>query len=228
MNPPKDPARWHVCERHDAALDLVLELVVRRLSAVHEPRTVVLAGGSTPLPLYQRLAPTLPNASLLAFVPSDERCAAPGDPERNDAVLWRTFLRRLPVPPLAFVALPGELGPEAGAAAAEPLIAGLPPLELALLGVGEDGHTASLFPDNPALRAAGAVAGVRGAPKPPPERLTLTCTYLSSARTVIFLATGESKRAALAAWRDGVSLPAAMVRGCEETFLIADRAAAGS
>src|SRR5204863_1510505 len=101
------------------------------------------------------------------------------------------------IAPLAVYRMPGELGPEAGAEMYEPLVLAHP-LDLVLLGIGPDGHTASLFPDDPALRAGGHVVGVRGAPKPPPERISLTLHTLWEARRVVIIAAGADKRDAYA------------------------------
>jgi 6-phosphogluconolactonase len=70
-------------------------------------------------------------------------------------------------------------------------------LDVALLGLGPDGHTASLFPRHPALDATGVAVGVRGSPKPPPERVSLTLNKLNSARAIILLTSGKEKRDAL-------------------------------
>src|SRR5207249_10386351 len=118
--------------------------------------------------------------------------------------------------------MPGELGPEEGAAAYEDVVRRVETLDLLLLGMGPDGHTASLFPGNPALEAGGLVVGVHDSPKPPPERISLTLAALRSARRVLILATGEDKaEAALRASRTEV--PSGMI---EHAVWMLDRAAA--
>ncbi|HEX2647406.1 MAG TPA: 6-phosphogluconolactonase, partial [Candidatus Dormibacteraeota bacterium] len=97
------------------------------------------------------------------------------------------------------------------------------PLDVVVLGVGEDGHTASLFPGHPVLKAHGLVVGVRDSPKPPPERITLTLGVLRTARRVIILATGAGKAEAVAMAKRG-QVPSGMIAGAR--WLI-DRAAAG-
>jgi 6-phosphogluconolactonase len=103
-------------------------------------------------------------------------------------------------------------------------------LDIALLGIGEDGHTASLFPHNPALEARGVAAvAVHDAPKPPPERVSLSLEVLRSARSVILLASGAAKAAALARALAGpdAAVPASLLVG-ERLSVIADTAALAS
>ena len=96
------------------------------------------------------------------------------------------------------------------------------PLDLVLLGVGEDGHCASLFPGNPALGAPGWAVAVHGAPKPPPDRVSLTLGCLRNARRVIFVATGAAKANAVRRAMAG-EVPAGMIPGAE---WVVDREAA--
>jgi 6-phosphogluconolactonase len=119
--------------------------------------------------------------------------------------------------------IPAELGPDEGALAYDPIVAWLQPLDLVLLGAGPDGHTASLFPGHPALGAEGWAVGVAGAPKPPPERVSLTLRALRSARRVVFLVTGQDKAEAVTQARRGL-VPSGMIEGAE---WLLDAAAAG-
>jgi 6-phosphogluconolactonase len=89
------------------------------------------------------------------------------------------------------------------------------PLDLVLLGMGEDGHTASLFPGNPATENVSAVVAVFDAPKLPPERVSLGMTTLNAARVKMFLVAGAGKRDALQRIARGAALPAAQVLGAE-------------
>ena len=107
-----------------------------------------------------------------------------------------------------------ELGVREAAASYAAALSGLGDFDLVLLGLGEDGHTASLFPGNDwgtTAESADALP-VFDAPKPPPERVTLSAARLSRARKVLFLVSGESKRKALADWRSGCAIPAAAIR----------------
>lgn len=107
----------------------------------------------------------------------------------------------------------GELGAEEGAARYESVVAA-GPLDLVLLGLGPDGHTASLFPRNAVLAAGGVVAPVHSAPKPPPDRITLTLGALRAARRVVILAGGSDKRDAVRRALAG-EVPSGMVPNAE-------------
>ena len=100
-------------------------------------------------------------------------------------------------------------------------------LDLALQGLGPDGHTASLFPGNPAVAATGVCVAVHDAPKPPPDRITLTVPVLRAARSIVFLATGAEKAQAVLGLVAGPDpkIPSSLLTG-ERTEVIVDRAAA--
>jgi 6-phosphogluconolactonase len=174
----------------DALADAVAELVGAEIRAAPSLR-LALAGGTTPLRAYERLAGMdLPWGRVSVFF-GDERCVPPDHSESNYRAAREALLDR--VAPLTVCRMPGELGPDAGAELYEPLVLAHP-LDLVLLGIGPDGHTASLFPGHPALTASGHVVGVRGAPKPPPERISLTLHALREARKVVIVASGADKR----------------------------------
>jgi len=107
-------------------------------------------------------------------------------------------------------AIPAEAGASEAARQYANVLAGLDRFDLVLLGLGEDGHTASLFPGQPLGRDEGGpeVLAVSAAPKPPPQRVTLSARRLSRSRAVLFLVTGTTKRSAVAAWRAGADIPA--------------------
>jgi 6-phosphogluconolactonase len=107
----------------------------------------------------------------------------------------------------------------------------VPTFDLVVLGMGPDGHVASLFPGHPAVYEEGAVVGVRGAPKPPPERVTLTLSSINVARQVWLVVTGEDKAKAVRMALSGagpVQIPAAGVAGRSQTLWLLDRAAASA
>ena len=184
-------------------------------------RTLVLAGGTTPARCYELLADMEVDWARVTVLFGDERCVQPDHPDSNYRMARETLLDK--VAPATVHRMPAELGPDEGAAAYESTIKALVPLDVVVLGIGEDGHTASLFPGHPLLKAKGLVAGIRDSPKPPPERVTLTLPAIQGARQVIILATGAGKAKAVAlAKRQQV--PSGMIAGAR--WLI-DRAAAG-
>ena len=184
-------------------------------------RTLVLAGGTTPRRCYELLAEREVDWGRVAVLFGDERCVPPDDPESNYRMAREALLDR--TAPATVYRMPGELGPDEGAEAYRRVVATETPLDVVVLGVGEDGHTASLFPGHPVLRAHGLVVGVRDSPKPPSERITLTLGVLRAARRVNILATGAGKAEAVALAKRG-QVPSGMIAGAR--WLI-DRAAAG-
>jgi 6-phosphogluconolactonase len=193
---------------------------------------LALAGGETPRGCYERLArapygESLPWASVF-FYWSDERQVPLDDPASNYAMAKAALLNHVPIPPEQVFPLVGDPTPALRRVPAD--AAGRPRFDVIHLGLGDDGHTASLFPGSPALQEAQAlVAVVHDAPKPPPERLTLTLPVINAARAVLFMVQGASKREALArARRRDPAVPASHVLPVDgELRFIVDRAAMG-
>lgn len=186
---------------------------------------ICLAGGSTPAAAYRLLAQrSETDWSAWHIYYGDERCVPPDDEARNSLAAERAWLGQVPVPHEQIHAIPAERGAEAGAAAYEPVVEAALPFDLVLLGIGEDGHTASLFPGRPVPEDR-LVMSVGAAPKPPPERVSLTPAALSDCRALLVLATGTGKSDALARWRDGEALPIALVAEGAPTLVLLDRAA---
>jgi 6-phosphogluconolactonase len=183
--------------------------------------TLVLAGGTTPRRCYEILAGMALEWGRVTVLFGDERCVPPNDPESNYRMAREALLDS--VAPFTVHRMPAELGAEEGAAAYDRLIARLGLLDLVLLGVGPDGHTASLFPGHAGLQARGWAVAVHDAPKPPPDRVSLTLGTLQTAHRVLVLATGADKADAVEKSKRG-EVPAGMIPHAE--WLI-DRAAAG-
>jgi 6-phosphogluconolactonase len=184
-------------------------------------RTLVLAGGTTPERCYELLAEMEVEWGKVTILFGDERCVPPDHPDSNYRIAREKLLDK--VSPATVHRMPAELGPDEGAKEYAKTIANLVPLDLVILGVGEDGHTASLFPNHPILKATGLVAGIKNSPKPPSERVTLTLETIQAAKQVIVLATGKGKADAVALAKRG-EVPSGMIAGAQ--WLI-DRAAAG-
>ena len=173
----------------------------------------------------------------------DERFEPAGDPERNETGARSALLDHLSVDPARVHTMPGPDGPdgddpeaaaaryaELAAAAARPEDHGsVPAFDVLMLGIGPEGHVASMFPGMPAVYDNRPVVAVRGSPKPPPTRISLTFRAIQAAREVWILASGEEKAEAVALALSGVSqdkLPAAGARGSERTLFLLDEAAA--
>ena len=184
-------------------------------------RSLVLAGGTTPQRCYELLSQMDVEWGRVTILFGDERCVRPDHPDSNYRMARETLLDR--VSPATVHRMPAELGPDEGAGLYAHIVASVAPLDVVTLGVGEDGHTASLFPGHEALKATALVVGIRNSPKPPPQRVTMTLPALQRARHVIILATGAGKADAVAKARRG-EVPSGMIAGAR--WLI-DRAAAG-
>ncbi|EGV16561.1 6-phosphogluconolactonase [Thiocapsa marina 5811] len=186
----------------------------------------VLAGGRTPLAAYERLVHGSEDWARWHLFLGDERCLPPEDPDRNSRAIALALTERVAIPPDNLHWIPAELGAESAADRYDTLIADRIPFDLILLGMGEDGHTASLFPGH-AISTDVRAAPVHEAPKPPPDRVTLTPLALAAAPERLILVTGAGKREALAAWRRGADLPVARVAALGRTDVLMDPDAAG-
>lgn len=187
---------------------------------------ILLAGGTTPLAVYRLLALEMMHWAGWEVYFGDERCLPPQDPERNSRAAHEALLSAVPIPGTQVFPVPAELGAEDAAAAYALTIARAVPFDLVLLGMGEDGHTASLFPGQ-AVDDTRLVVPVHDAPKPPPERVSLTVPALSSCRRMLVMVTGAGKRDALRAWRAGADLPIARAARQGRARVLVDRAALG-
>ena len=176
---------------------------------------VALAGGETPRRCYQKLRTLAIDWTRVQVYFGDERCLPDGAAQRNDRMAFDTLLKHVAIPPASIHAIPAELGAREAATRYAAVLAGIEFLDLVLLGMGEDGHTASLFPDNPATDSAAPVVPVFDAPKPPAERVSLGMNTLNAARHKIFLVAGAGKREALKQIASGKTLPAARVATAE-------------
>ena len=176
---------------------------------------LVLAGGETPRRCYEKLRDLAIDWAHVQLYLGDERCLPSGDAQRNDTMIRTALLEHIVIPPGNLHFIPSELGAKAAAAAYTTVLEQVATLDMVLLGMGEDGHTASLFPDNPASESAAIAVPVFNSPKPPPERVSLGMDTLSNARHKLFLVAGAGKRNALEQMSRGVLLPAARVENAE-------------
>lgn len=209
--------RWHVFPSAEAVRNNAVEVICRAADeaiARHGIFRLVLAGGTTPQAIYGALADVSAQWAKWQIWFGDERCLPPEHPERNSRMARLTWLDRVAIPAAQINAIPAELGAKAGATAYAEALRDIPEFDLVLLGLGEDGHVASLFPGQAwgADADAPAALAVFDAPKPPPERISLSARRLAWARRVLFVVTGATKRDAVARWRAGEALPAGAVR----------------
>lgn len=177
------------------AAEYAARRIAELIHAAKEARArahVALAGGSTPRDAYERLGPLVGDWEGVHLWFGDERCVGPDDEDAN----VRMVRESLHAPRATEHRIPGELGPDDAAARYSQEL-GDTVLDVALLGLGPDGHTASLFPGNPALDARGVAVAVRDAPKPPPDRVSLTLDKLNGSRAILLLTAGAQKRDAL-------------------------------
>lgn len=221
-----------------ALVNYAANLFVQMAIAAPERFSVALSGGSTPRALYERLAANemaerIPWEKVHLFW-GDERCVPPDHPESNYGLTAAALLSRIPLPAENVHRIRGELPPAEAASLYEAELRAFfgetPAFDLVFLGMGEDGHTASLFPGSPALAESvrWAVEVEHTAPPPPlVSRVTLTFQVLNAARRVVFLVTGAAKAGMFAQVWHGASFPAAQIRPQDgELLWLVDQAAA--
>jgi 6-phosphogluconolactonase len=228
----------------EAAASFVLEVGQQAIRA-HGRFLIALSGGTTPAMLYRALAsPTFAarfDWSRSIFFFSDERCVSPDDPRSNYALAHKTLFTPLNIQPSQIYRMAGESSDLQAAAseyeqqlrlATNTVPPVLPSLDLILLGLGEDGHTASLFPGSPVLQNYQCAIAATQSPKDPPHRLSMTLAAINRASVILFLTTGSGKAEAVRAILDPKTeaerqLPASLVKP-EEGRLIwfLDQAAA--
>lgn len=212
-----DAARWHtmadVAALHEEAYRRILDASASAIAA-RGRFLLVLAGGNTPAPIYAALRAADTDWSRWDIWFGDERCLPTNDPERNSSMATQTWLAHVPIPIERTHVIAAELGASDAAVQYSDALRGVGAFDLVLLGLGEDGHTASLFPDHAlgsGVDAPDALA-VLDAPKPPPQRVSLSAARLSHARSVVFLVAGAGKREAVQRWRHGDAIPARAIR----------------
>lgn len=211
-----------------------MAVAIERALAERDRAQIALAGGQTPAPAYRRLGMEPLPWERVDVLLGDERWVSADDPASNARMLRETLLHEPPGSRACFHPVPTDRATPADSAAAyavllSQLCSGTPPIfDLMLLGLGDDGHTASLFPGTPApdVRDASVTIGEgKGLP-----RVTLTAPVLSAARQVILLVSGDGKRQALARLLDpqepAQRTPARLVQPREPLVILADAAAA--
>jgi len=201
---------------------------------------LALSGGTTPGVTYELLATRPEELRETELWFADERCVGPEDAESNFLLARQTGLAGGAVGLERVHRMEGELGPHEGAERYAALLSerlgdgsgALPVLDLVVLGIGPDGHVASLFPGHDALEAGEqeVCLGISDSPKPPPERITLSMSVLQAARGCLLLATGAGKADAVDAMLGEPTrrVPASLLRRERLAVIVDDAAAPGS
>jgi 6-phosphogluconolactonase len=228
------------------AARLVTKLV--DLQAAGTTPKIVLTGGGTGIAVLEQLRASVARDAVdwgkVEFYWGDERFLPPGDPERNETQARAALLDQVPVDPAKVFPMGADTGtgPAGAEAAAEAYAEVLrqaarpedhgpvPMFDVLMLGMGGEGHTASVFPHSPAVyETERTVVAVHGCPKPPPTRVSLTLPAIRRATEVWIMTTGEEKAAAVAMALSGageVAIPVAGAQGRRRTRWLLDRAAA--
>ena len=214
MKMQETSVRWQPFESIDFLRHAVCNAIALSASRAIAQRgrvALVLAGGNTPRAIYRLLRDMQTDWSKWHVYHGDERCLSPDHEDRNSLMVQQVLLDHVPIPPQQVHHIPAELGPLAGASAYAKTMRNVASFDLVLLGLGEDGHTASLFPGHTVDNSADAVP-VFDSPKPPSERISLSQNRLSDAEQVIFIVSGAGKQQAVNDWRGGVPIPATLIR----------------
>lgn len=206
--------RWHTFQSQDdinqAALHRILKAADEAI-ARYGSFLVVLAGGGTPKAVYQLLAKANADWSKWHVYHNDDRCLPADHAERNSKMARDAWLSHVTIPESQIHDIPAELGNIEGAKAYAHTLQGVRAFDLVILGLGEDGHTASLFPGQAVDNSADAVP-VFNSPKPPADRITISQQRLNNTHEVMFLVTGAGKQEAVDNWRNGVAIPATLIQ----------------
>ncbi|WP_333873454.1 6-phosphogluconolactonase [Methylobacter sp.] len=210
-------SRWHYLETAEQVADAACQQILNAATSAISERgkfKLVLAGGSTPEKVYRLLAESNANWANWAnwfIYYGDERCLPADHQDRNSLMASRVFLDKVAIPAQQIYTMPAELGPEVAADRYKLAVTKAGMFDMVLLGMGEDGHTASLFPGHQHQQDE-LVHAVYNSPKPPPERVSISAKALSNTRELIFLITGTNKQEAVNLWRSGEDLPVAMIK----------------
>lgn len=204
---------WHRFDNADSvAIAVCQHIITAAQQAITERGSfkLVLAGGITPEKVYRLLAETSADWANWHIYYGDERCLPTDHPDRNSLMAEQVFLNKVAIPAEQIFTIPAELPAETAAKQYQTTVAAALPFDMVLLGMGEDGHTASLFPGHHHDENELAHA-VYNSPKPPPERVSISAKALSDTQYLLFLITGANKQQAVQAWRAGENLPIATI-----------------
>jgi len=206
-------SRWHYLETAEQVAEAACQQILNAATSAISERgkfKLVLAGGGTPEKVYRLLAESNADWANWHIYYGDERCLPADHQDRNSLMASRVLLDNVAIPANQVFTIPAERGPEQAAASYRLTVAEAGAFDMVLLGMGEDGHTASLFPGHQHQQDE-LVHAVYNSPKPPPERVSISAKALSNTRELIFLITGANKQEAVNLWRSGSDLPVATI-----------------
>lgn len=199
---------WHVYSEFEDASKAAADFLANKIESCIKQKGichVILPGGNSPKSCLGYLA-TKPLAwKHVHWYLGDERCYPQEHPDRNDVMLQKNLWSLISDTNIHII--PAELGAEEAAALYRNVISSVEYFDIAFLGIGEDGHTASLFPGNEALHDTRSVIPVHHSPKPPSERVSLSVTTLRNAHCRLVLAGGSAKASIIAMIKNGAALP---------------------
>lgn len=206
-------SRWHCFNSQDEINQATVKRILQAADeaiAKHGDFLIVLAGGSTPKSVYQLLAKESADWANWHVYHNDDRCLPVDHDERNSKMAREAWLNHVAIPQNQIHDIPAELGNVEGAKAYAKTLAGVRTFDMVILGLGEDGHTASLFPNQAVDNSADAVP-VFNSPKPPADRVTISQARLNNTYGVLFLVTGAGKQDAVDRWLKGEAIPATLI-----------------
>ena len=208
--------KWHIAKDFEEASQAAADFIVKKILHSLQKNNIchiVLPGGNTPAKCLELLAKENLPWERIHWYLGDERCYPPGHEDRNDVMLEKNLWSHLAVANTHII--PAELGADIAAENYRNVIRSIEKFDIAFLGMGEDGHTASLFPDNKALSDTRSVVPVYDSPKEPAERVSLSLATLKRAETRMVLACGESKAELFVRIKQGEAFPVNLIGDIE-------------
>ena len=221
------PDHWAVKETPDDVAKAVRDIILQSAQQAIQERgifKIVLAGGTTPKQVYALLAKESCDWEKWHFYLGDERCLPVKDSERNSQMVQHTLFDKVNVPAENIHFIPTEQGAKQAAINYSKEIKDALPFNMVLLGMGEDGHTASLFP-NHSHQINELVHAVYDAPKPPSDRVSLSVKALSNTYNLLILVTGSSKNNAVKQWLNNENLPVTQIGSLSKKTIFLDKGA---
>ena len=215
---------WTVLKNSKAVADIACERISKAAEKAIQQRGVfrlVMAGGSTPEQTYRLLSENNNDWAHWEIYFGDERCLPVSHMERNSVMIKRALTDKVPIPEDQIFLIPAETGAEKAAQVYGELLESRLPFDLVLLGMGEDGHTASLFPGKKFPQGK-LVMPVFDAPKLPSNRVSLSEYSINQSRQILLMVTGANKNQAIKQWRNGDDLPVSRFSNHENLEVLID------